>query len=349
MRSRAAIQTVVDQPLIVDEIEIPDPLPHQVVLKLSASGVCHSQLHQMHGEEYPRPTVFGHEGVGVVTHVGRDVRHLAEGDHAIVTWVPRTPIVGRKELVPTGVTYREELLHGGVYTWGEDALAKGDAVVKIEAEQATPESSIVGCAVLTGAGAVLNTAGVRPGDSVAVFGVGGVGLCAIQMAALLHAYPIIAVDLMDEKLEFAKEFGATHVVNASEVDAVEAVTELSGGGVDYAFDAIGLAVTNQQILSATRAGGHGADNHGGVAVLIGIPNTEITVDPMLFVLHQKQYRGSLGATYPDKDFAMFLRWAQEGKFPLDKMVTRSYNLDDVNRACDDLESGQIFGRAILKY
>ncbi len=349
MRSKAAIQTEVDQPLIVDEIEIPDPLPHQVVVKLLSSGVCHSQLHQIHGESYPRPTTLGHEGVGVVTHVGRDVRHLSEGDHAIVTWVPRTPIVGRHDPTPTGVTYREEPLYGPVYTWAEDALASGENVVKIEAEHATDESSIVGCAVLTGAGAVLNTARVRPGDSVAVFGVGGVGLSAIQMAALLQAYPIIAVDLRDDKLEFAREFGATHGVNASEVDPVEAIAELSGGGVDYAFDAIGLRVTNEQILSATRGGGPGADNHGGTAVLVGIPSGEISVDPMLFVLHQKQYRGSLGATYPEKDFPMFLRWSQEGKFPLDRMVTRRYRLDEVNRACDDLESGQIFGRAILTF
>ena len=210
-------------------------------------------------------------------------------------------------------------------------------------------SSIVGCAVLTGAGAVLNTARVRPADSVAVFGAGGVGLSAIQMAAILEAYPIIAVDIADDKLEFAREFGATHLVNASETDPVEAVIELSGGGVDYAFDAIGLRVTTEQILPSTRGGGPGADNHGGMAVLIGMPGKEMTVDPGHFMFHQRQYRGSLGATYPDRDFPMFLRWHQEGKFPLERMVTRRYGLDDINEACDDLESGQILGRAIIEY
>ena len=126
--------------------------------------------------------------------------------------------------------------------------------------------------MLTGAGAVLNTARVRPADSVAVYGVGGVGLSAIQMAAILEAYPIIAVDLRDDKLEFAKQFGATHGVNASREDAVEAIQELTGGGVDFAFDAIGLRVTNEQILPSTRGGGPGADNHGGMAVLIGSVN-----------------------------------------------------------------------------
>ena len=349
MRTRAAIQTALDQRLIIDEIEIPAPERHQVVVKLSASGVCHSQLHQMRIPELERPMVLGHEGVGVVTQVGRDVEHLSEGDHAIVTWVPRTPTRGRGTPVPCGATYREELVHGVVYTWAEDMLAGADYVVRISEEHASDVSCIVGCAVLTGAGAVLNTARVRPGDSVAVFGAGGVGLSAVQMAALLQAYPVIAVDLRDDKLEFAREFGATHGVNASRVDPVEAIVDISGGGVDYAFDAIGLRVTNEQILPATRGGGPGADNHGGMAVLIGIPGNEMTLDPLLFLYHQRQYRGTLGATYPERDFQMFLRWHREGKFPLDKLVTRRYKLEQVNEACDALEAGEILGRAMIEY
>ena len=349
MKSKAAIQTVVDQRLIVDEIEIPDPQPDQVIVKLSYSGVCHSQLHQMSNSELERPLVLGHEGVGVVTQIGSDVKHVSEGDHAIVTWVPRTPIRGRSAPVTCGAIYHEELVQGPVYTWGEDVLANSEYVVPIPKEHDTDVSCIVGCAVLTGAGAVLNTARVRPGNSVAVFGAGGVGLCALQMASLLEAYPVIAVDLKDEKLEFAKQFGATHGVNSSEVDPVEAIQEISGGGVDFAFDAIGLRATNEQILPATRGGGPGAENHGGMAVLIGIPGKEMTIDPRLFVFNQRQYRGSLGATYPEKDFPMFLRWYEEGKFPLDKLVTRRYKLDDVNEACDALEAGEILGRAIIEY
>ena len=349
MKSKAAIHTAREHQLVVDELEVPDPEPDQVIVKLFSSGICHSQLHQMHNLEMPRPMVLGHEGTGVVTHLGRNVQHLREGDHAIVTWVPRTPTRGRTQPVPTGVTYREEIAHGNVYTWGEDVLVSSQYVVPISDDDPVDVSSIVGCAVLTGSGAVMNTARVRPGDSVAVFGVGGVGLSAIQMAAILEANPIIAVDLQDDKLEFAKEFGATHGVNASTVDAVEAVAEISGGGVDYAFDAIGVRATNEQILPATRAGGPGADNHGGMAVLIGIPGPEITLDPRMFVLQQRQYRGSLGATYPEKDFAMYLRWHREGKFPLDKLVTRRYSLDQINEACDALQAGEILGRAIIEY
>ena len=349
MKTRAAIQTAHDQRLIIDELEVPDPQPDQVIVKLFSSGICHSQLHQMHNVEAPRPIVLGHEGTGVVTHVGRDVTHVSQGDHAIVTWVPRTPTRGRSTPVPSTVTYHEEPVHGNVYTWGEDVLVSGELVVGISKDDPTDVSCIVGCAVLTGAGAVLNTARVRPGESVAVFGVGGVGMSAIKMASILEAYPVIAVDLDDDKLSFAREFGATHTVNSSKVDAVEAIQEMTDGGVDYAFDAIGVRQTNEQILPATRGGGAGADNRGGMAVLIGIPGPEMTLDPRLFTLHQRQFRGSLGATYPEKDFAMFLRWHREGKFPLDKLITRRYRLDQINEACDALETGEILGRAIIEY
>ena len=349
MKSKAAIQLGIDERLIVDEVEIPDPLPDQVMVELFSSGICHSQLHQMRNQELERPLALGHEGTGVVTRVGREITHVKEGDHAIVTWVPRTPVKGRPEPVTTGVTYREELVQGIVYTWAENVLTSGELVVPISEDDPVDLSCIVGCAVLTGAGAVLNTAKVRPQDSVAVFGVGGVGLSAVRMASILEAYPLIAVDLADDKLELARQFGATHTVNASEVDPVEAVTELSGGGVDYAFDAIGVRATTEQILPATRGGGPGADNHGGMAVLIGIPGSEMTLDPSNFTYHQRQYRGSLGATYPERDFPMFLRLHREGKFPLDKLVTRRYKLDQINEACDALEAGEILGRAIIEY
>ncbi len=349
MKTRAAIQIAPGDQLLVDELEVPEPRADQVIVKLYSSGVCHSQLHQMENDGLPRPLVLGHEGTGIVAQVGRDVTHLKEGDHAIVTWVPRTPVRGRPAAQPSGITYHEEPVHGGTYTWGEDVLISGDYVVPIPKDVPTDISCIVGCAVLTGAGAVLNTAKVRPGESVAVYGVGGVGLCAVRMAAILEAYPIIAVDLTDEKLQLAQEFGATHMVNASKGDPVEAIQEITNGGVDYAFDAIGLKITNEQILPSTIGGGPGADNHGGMAVLIGLPGWDITIDSRLFVTHQRQYRGSLGATYPDKDFAMFLRWYQEGKFPLDKLVTRRYKLDDINEACDALKAGEIAGRAIIEY
>ncbi|MFT5391475.1 MAG: Zn-dependent alcohol dehydrogenase [Gammaproteobacteria bacterium] len=346
----AAVQTEQNGPLVVEELVLPDPAPDQVRVKLLSSGVCHSQLHQMHNPALGRPLLLGHEGTGIVIDVGADVTHVKEGDKCIVTWVPRVPLDGPSVPKPTGALFRGELATGPVYTWSQHVLTSGSLVVAIPQEHPSDLSCIVGCAVLTGAGAVLNTAKVRPGQSVAVFGAGGVGLSAIKAASMLEAYPVIAVDLDDEKLEFAKAFGATHTINASgNADPVAQIKDLTNGGVDFAFDAIGVRQTCEQILPATRAGGVGADNHGGMAVLIGLPPKEININPELILYGQRTYRGSLGATYPDRDFPMFLRWHKEGKFPLEKLITRRYTLDQINEACDDLHSGRILGRAIIEY
>ncbi len=350
MKTQAAIQTEINGPLLIEELELPDPAPDQVTVKLHSSGVCHSQLHQMHNAALGRPLLLGHEGTGVVTRVGSGVKDLKPGDLCIVTWVPRTPVRGPTPRINTGATFKGQAAHGHVYTWARDVQTSRDLVVPIPHDHPKDLSCIVGCAVLTGAGAVLHTAKVRAGESVAVFGVGGVGLSAIKAAAIVGAYPIIAVDLDEKKLEFARAFGATHTVNASgNTDPVVAIRDLTGGGVDYAFDAIGRQRTIEQILQATRPGGIGGDNFGGMAVLVGIPQEKVTIDPALFVYGQRQYRGSLGASFPDRDFPMYLRWHQEGKFPLDRLITRRYGLGEINEACHDLHSGNILGRAILEF
>jgi len=348
MKTQAAVQPAFGQTFVLDELDVPDPGPGQALVKLISTGICHSQIHQMHNPALPRPWLLGHEATGVVTGVGRGVAHLKEGDHAVVTWVHRTPYRGRRPLQPTGVKYKGKPAHGIVYAWARDVLADADLVVRIPHDAPTDVTCIIGCAVLTGAGAVMNTVKARPGESVAVFGAGGVGLCAIQTAALLQAHPVIAVDLADDKLEFAREFGATHTVNASKTDPVEAIADVTGGGADYVFDAVGAKATMEQILPATRGGGPGADNHGGIAVLIGMPSGPITLDPAHFMFSQRQYRGSLGATYPDSDFQMFLRWYREGRFPLDKLVTRRYRFEQLHEACEALERGEILGRAIVE-
>ena len=349
MDSKAAIHTKYGEKLTVGKILIPDPKSDQVLLKLHSSGVCHSQLHQMHNPDSPTPSLLGHEGTGTVIAIGPDVKHLEEGDLAIITWVNRTPVKGRPTYPSSGATFNEAPLNGATSTWGENTLVRGGYVVKIPKHSDKYNSSIVGCAVLTGAGAVLHTAKVRPENSVAIFGVGGVGLSSLIMAKILQAYPIIAVDISDEKLEFAKKFGATHVVNSLKQDPIEAIHEITSGGADFAFDTIGLKITNEQILPSVRGGGSGAENIGGMAVLVGMPGKEMTIDPGHFMFHQRQYRGSLGATYPDKDFSMYLRLFEEGKFPLDKMVTKEYKLDDINQACEDLQNGKISGRSIINF
>ena len=169
------------------------------------------------------------------------------------------------------------------------------------------------------------------------------------MASIIGAYPIIAVDLLDEKLQFAKEFGATHLINSSIDDPIEKVFEIVPKGLDYAFDTVGVKSTTEQILPVTRSGGPGADNLGGVSILVGIPGAELKVDPRLILFHQRTYRGSLGATYPVKEFPMFLKLFREKKLFLDKLVTKVYSFDEIIDSYKDLDSGKILGRAIVKF
>ncbi|MBM3945208.1 MAG: zinc-binding dehydrogenase [SAR202 cluster bacterium] len=352
LKSRVAILTKPHGPLEVGELEIPDPQPHQIVVKLNATGVCLSQVHQIELTPADKcPQLLGHEGVGFASQVGKGVTHVKEGDAVIVTWVPRAGYPGRQFIdnINNGMKYKGKLAHGPVCTFAEDVMAHEQLVIPIKSEDAYPEASIVGCAILTGAGAVFHTAKVRAEESVVVIGAGGVGLSAIKMASLLQAYPVIAVDIADDKLEYSKQWGATHTINSKKVDPVKAVWEITGKGADYAFDAVGLRITHEQLLPMVRGGGPGANNVGGMAVLIGWPQTEMTLNAEHFVYHQRQYRGSHGSSIPEKDFPMYLRLSKEGKFPLKKLVTKSYTLDQAQQSIDDLKAGKITGRAILKF
>jgi len=203
---------------------------------------------------------------------------------------------------------------------------------------------------MTGAGAIINTLQVRAGQSVVVFGAGGIGLCAIAAAAIVDAHPVIAVDVIEEKLAFARRFGATHTVNGREVDAVKSIQELTGGGTDYAIDAVGLPQTQEQILRAVRMG-HSGLNRGGTALLIGLtpPGAKATLDTGLFAGSRSFTRTSGGDCRPDRDFPLFIRWYRDGKLNLNELVTNRYTLDQINVAVDDLEHGRILGRGILTF
>jgi Zn-dependent alcohol dehydrogenase len=214
----------------------------------------------------------------------------------------------------------------------------------------TDVTAVIGCAVMTGAGAIVNTLQIKPGQSVAVFGAGGIGLCAIGAAAIVDAYPVIAVDLSTEKLTFARRLGATHTIDASNNDPVNAIQELTGGGVDYTVDAVGLPETQEQILRAVRMGFSGRDR-GGTALLIGLtpPGAKAILDTSLFVGNRSFTRTSGGDCRPDRDFPLFVRWYREGKLKLNDLVTRRYTLERINAAVDDLEHGRILGRGIITY
>ena len=360
-KSRAAILVEPNKPLVVDEVEIADPAPDQVLVKLFSSGVCHSQLHTMRRPPRPGhrlPVLLGHESTGMVVAKGRDVTNVNEGDHVITTWVDRDNSTTTQPLVAhalndraqsTAIWQGKEVFHSAA-TWAEYALASERVVLPMSKDVPTDVTAIIGCAVMTGAGAIINTLRVRPGQSVAVFGAGGIGLCAVAAAAIVDAYPIVVVDVVGEKLTFARRFGATHTVDARNVDAVKAIQDLSGGGVDYAIDAVGLPETQEQILRATRMGYSGL-NRGGTALLIGItpPSAKGILDTNLFIGSRTFTRTSGGDCRPERDFPLFVRWYREGKLKLNDLVTHRYTLDQINSAVEDLEHRRILGRGIITY
>jgi Zn-dependent alcohol dehydrogenase len=360
-KGRAAIFVEPKKPLIVDEVEFPDPGPDQVLVKLFSSGVCHSQLHTMQRPARPGqrlPALLGHEATGVVAARGRNVKHVKEGDRVVTTWVDRDSATTDQPLVAHALNERaqytadwrgKEVMHSAA-TWAEYALAQERVVLPLPEDVPTDVTSIIGCAVMTGAGAIVNTLQVRPGQSVAVIGAGGIGLCAISAAAIVDAHPVIAVDVNEQKLAFARRFGATHVINSKDVDAVQAIKKLTGSGADFAIDAVGLPQTQEQILRAVRPGYSGM-SRGGIALLVGItpPDAKAILDTSLFIGSRSFTRTSGGDCKPERDFPIFIRWFREGKLKLNDLVTNRYRLEQINQAVNDLEHGRILGRGILTF
>jgi Zn-dependent alcohol dehydrogenase len=350
------------EPLQVIELKLPDPGPYQVVIRQYASGICHSQLHQMHRERQT-PLILGHESTGIVTKIGSEVNHVSEGDTVLVTWVPRD--AANTSRAPEGVSLSlpdgDTAISHNVFTWADHTIADEQYVVKVDSDINRELTAIIGCAVMTGAGAVENTAGVTAGDSVAIFGVGGVGLSAVVAAKSLQANPIIAIDLDERKLKFARQFGATHTINASETDPVKAVRALTispdkrnfagqaVSGADYVFDCIGLKQTMEQIVPATRSGFFGTEP-GGTAVLVGVPMTSVELNAGDILVNEKKFIGSIGGSCsPDRDFPKYLDWHVKGLLDLEVLVTERYSIDDINLATTALQQGKIAGRSILVF
>jgi len=359
--ARVAVLPQDGNELRIEDVLLPDPGPNEVEVRLYASGICHSQLHEIHTPR-ENPVVLGHEATGIVSKTGRDVNHVSVGDTVLVTWVPRNAAEGGAPPKPATLQVADGVAKAAsVYTWADVTLADQQYIVKVDPEIAKDVTSVIGCAVMTGAGAVINTVDIAPGDSVAVFGVGGVGLCAVAAARVAGADPIIAVDLDDEKLALARNFGATHAINASTENPVQAIHRLTVrdgeftymkvpvSGVDFAFDCIGVATTMKQILAACRRGQFRA-RQGGTAVLVGLPTGKAELNAMDIVVSEKNFRGSFcGSCIPDVDVPRFIDWYRNGQLDLEALVTRRYRLDDINEAVAALESGEILGRAIVEF
>jgi len=351
---KAALLYEANKPLVIEKIEISKPARNEVLVRSAASGLCHSDLHFVDGT-YPfkAPAVLGHESAGVVEEVGEDVRYVAPGDHVITCLVAfcgrcRSCLSGHPSLCAGSGTRRRKTdaprlskdgkpvtQFANVGGFAEQMLVHENAVVKIRKDMPLDRAALIGCGVTTGVGAVIRTAAVEPGSDVAVIGCGGVGLSAINGAALAGANRIIAIDRIPAKLEMAKTFGATHIVDASADDAVAQVHEITDGGVDYSFEAIGLKETAEQAWAMLRS--------RGVATVIGMLPMGVKIEiPGMDLLQEKRLQGSvLGSTQFRLDMPRFVDLYLAGRLHLDELISTRTTLDKVNDATKYLREGNL--------
>ena len=364
---RAAVFYEYNAPLRIDDITLDKPKRGEVLVKVAASGVCHSDLSVMNGilPFPPPPAILGHEGAGVVQEIGDGVTAVQPGDHVILSWRPSCGrcsycVTGRPQLcqtigmallqgyLPDGTTRfhkgdTEIRIFTGVGSFSEYTVVPEAGVVKIRKDVPLDAAALVGCGVMTGVGAAINTAKVEAGSSVAVIGCGGVGLNVIQGAVLAGAEKIIAIDLNPKKLEFAKQFGATHFINPDDGDPVTQVLGLTDGlGVEYAFEVIGRADTAVQAYNSIRP--------GGTAVVVGVAKPDdMMMIPALSLLQEKTLKGSIyGSARPSVDMPKILDLYMSKKLKLDELVTRRIQLDQINEAFQWMEKGEV-ARSVIVY
>jgi S-(hydroxymethyl)glutathione dehydrogenase / alcohol dehydrogenase len=357
---KAAVFHGPHQLLTIEEVDIAKPVAREVLVRTVASGVCHSDLHFVDGfYPFPTPAVLGHEAAGIVEAVGPHVAEFKPGDHVIACLSVFCGhcsycLTGRTHLCqsrpvrspqePPKLSWKGAPVNqfANLSAYAEQMLVHENALVKVRDEMPLDRGALIGCGVTTGVGAVLNTARVEAGATVAVFGAGGVGLAVIQGARIAGAGMIIAVDVFERKLVQAKELGATHAVDASAGDPVKAIRELTGGGVEYAFEAIGLKKAAEQAFECIRP--------GGTATIIGmIPvGQKIELEGSVF-LREKRIQGcSMGSNRFKVDMPKYVDFYLQGRLRLDEMITRRGRLEDVNDAFRAMKAGEV-ARTVLMF
>lgn len=338
---KAAILTGQNQPLEVDEVNIPTLDAGQVLVKVEYSGICGKQLEEINGkrgDDAYIPHLLGHEGAGTVAEIGPGVRKVKPGDRVVLHWIKGS---GIDSAPPRFRRNGSTISAGWVTTFSEYTVVSENRVTPFTGELGFDVAALLGCAVTTGLGIVFNNAALMPGESIAVFGVGGVGLNVIQGAALVNAYPIVAIDLFDHKLEQARRFGATHTFNSSSHDIQKALSELtSGKGVDAAVDVTGNSVVRQIAYDAT--------SNTGVTVFAGVPHHQETITVDSFPLHfGRRVVGSHGGeTKPDTDIPRYIQLYELGKLKLDEQITHRFPLSQVNDAVAAVQKGDV-GRCVI--
>lgn len=353
------------KPLSIEDVELDPPGPGEVLVRVAAAGLCHSDLSVINGDR-PRvmPMVLGHEAAGVVEELGPGVSDLKKGDHVGMVFVPSCGhclpcMEGRPALCEPGAAAngKGELLgggrrlqrdgealnhHMGISCFAEYATVSRHSLIKIDPDVPLDEAAMFGCAVLTGVGAVLNTAAVRPGQSVAVVGLGGVGLTSLLGAIVAGARLVVAVDLNEQKLGLARQLGATHAFNAGDVDIVEKVKDITQGGVDVAVEMAGSVKALETAYKITR--------RGGQTVTAGLPNHAHTMalSPVNLVAEERTLKGSyIGSCVPLRDLPRYMALYRQGKLPVDRLLSDRLKLDDINEGFDRLAEGKAVRQVVV--
>jgi alcohol dehydrogenase len=353
------------RPLAIRSVELAAPGPGEVTIRVAAAGLCHSDLSVINGDRpRPMPMALGHEASGVVHEVGPGVNDLRRGDHVVVVFVPScghcapcaegrpalcepgaaangagTLLSGARRLNLNGAPLNH---HMGCSVFAEYATLSRRSLVKIDADIPLDEAALFGCAVLTGVGAVVNTAQVRAGASIAVIGLGGVGLAALIGAQAAGARQIVAADLSDAKLEQAKALGATHTVNAGSSDAKDQMRALSNGGVEFAFEFAGAIRALELAYAITR--------RGGTTVTAGLPpsTASLGINAVSLVAEERTLKGSyIGTCVPSRDIPRFIALYRQGRLPVDKLLSGRLRLDQINRGFDLLHEGKALRQVVV--
>ena len=353
-------------PLVIETLDLAPPQAGEVLVRILAAGICHSDLSVIDGSRpRPLPMALGHEAAGEIVELGAGVEDLSIGDRVVFSFVPTcghcAPCArGRGALCEPGAlaNAQGELLAGGrrwsdgkgqsihhhlgVSGFAEYVVASIRSVVKVDRDLPPEIAALFGCAVMTGVGAVVNTAKVAPGESVAVFGLGGVGLSALLGARAAGAYPLIAVDLSEDKLALARALGAHHAIDAREGDVVAVVRELTQGGVEYAIESVGSERVLAQAYAATR--------RGGTTVTVGLPSPDrmFSVPAVSLVAEERTVKGSyMGSAVPSRDLPRFIAMYRAGLLPVDKLLTHRLPFDAINQGFDQLARGEGIRQVIV--
>lgn len=354
-------------PLVIDDIELESPGKGEILVEIVAAGLCHSDLSVLDASR-PRlmPMVLGHEASGIVREIGAEVKDFEIDDHVVFSFVPICGgcsycVEGRAALCAKGAKAnvdgtllssqkrfsdaKSQVLnhHLGVSAFSQFTVAAQESLVKIDKSLPLETAALFGCAVMTGVGAVFNTAKVSPGKSVAIYGLGGVGLSVVMGAKASGAYPIIAVDMFEDKLKLARQVGATHTINISQTDAVEAIKEITKGGAEYVFESVGSGKVLIQAYQST--------GRGGTTITLGLPHPEkmFSIPAFSITAEERTIKGSyMGSSVPSRDIPRYISLYQAGLLPVDLLHTHTLKLDEINEGFDRLAAGEAI-RQIVRF